>query len=217
MIHLLPHWNWPDRVGKVVPVVAYTNCAAVELFLNGRSLGAKAREFPAQGAAGDWNKYPEPEIHTTTADFQLSWDVLYEPGEIKAVGYDRTGAVILESSMKTSGPAATLVLEVDRPALAADRRDVAHVTVRALDAHGYVVPLADNSVAFELTGRGTLIGLDNGDPESHESYRGNTRRLYNGMALALVQSSSEAGKIRLIARAAGLREAAVEITSQRAP
>jgi beta-galactosidase len=44
--HLLPHWNWPDRIGKSVPVMAYTSGDAAELFLNGRSLGRQIKFVP---------------------------------------------------------------------------------------------------------------------------------------------------------------------------
>jgi hypothetical protein len=42
-VHLLPHWNWPDRVGRNVPVFVYTNGDSAELFLNGRSLGLRRK------------------------------------------------------------------------------------------------------------------------------------------------------------------------------
>jgi beta-galactosidase len=102
---------------------------------------------------------------------------------------------------------------VDRPILRAGARDVANVTVRALDADGTFVPLADNAVTFELTGPARLIGVDNGDPESHASYQGTTRALFKGMALALVQSTTTPGKVTLIARSPGLREASVTIST----
>ncbi|HEU5079989.1 MAG TPA: glycoside hydrolase family 2 TIM barrel-domain containing protein [Opitutaceae bacterium] len=213
MLHLLPHWNWPERIGKPVPVVAYSNCAAIELFLNGRSLGAKAREFPAQGTSGGWNSYALPQVQSTTSDLQFSWDVIYEPGELKAVGYDRSGKVVATTTIQTAGPARTIEATVDRTTLAADRRDVAHVTIRALDEHGVFVPLANDVVTFEVSGRGKLLAVDNGDPTSHEPYQTNSRALFNGMALALVQATDEPGSIQVVARAKGLREATVTIAT----
>ena len=48
-VHILPHWNWPDRVGQNVPVFVYTNGDSAELFLNGKSLGRRAKgEAPAR-------------------------------------------------------------------------------------------------------------------------------------------------------------------------
>ncbi|HMD60883.1 MAG TPA: DUF4982 domain-containing protein, partial [Opitutaceae bacterium] len=214
MLHLLPHWNWPDRAGAVVPVVAYSNCAAVELFLNGRSLGVKAREFPSEGVTGSWNNYALPKVEATTADLQFVWDVPYEPGELKALGYDRRGSVVIQAVVRTAHAAARLELTVDRPAIAAGVRDVASVAVRALDSDGVFVPLADNLITFDVAGPARLIGVDNGDAESHASYQGNTRALYNGMALALVQSTAEPGVVRVTARAEGLRDAELEIASR---
>ncbi len=213
MVHLLPHWNWPGAAGGVIPVVAYSNCAAVELFLNGRSLGVKSREFPSEGVTGSWNNYAEPKIEATTADLQLVWDVPYEPGELKAVGYDRQGRVSAQDIVRTARQAASLELTVDRPSVTSGVRDVASVTVRALDADGVFVPLADNQVTFEVSGPAKLIGVDNGDPESHASYQGSTRALFNGMALALLQSTPESGSIRITARAQGLRDSSLQIAA----
>jgi beta-galactosidase len=213
MLHLLPHWNWPDKVGSVVPVVAYSNCAAIELFLNGKSLGVKAREFPSEGVSGVWNHYSEPKVMATTADFQLVWDVPYEPGELTAVGYDKHGTVVAHDEVRTSQNPARLELAVDRPSIATGLRDVASVTVRALDSNGVFVPLADNQVTFEVSGPAKLIGLDNGDPASHASYKGTSRALFKGMALALLQSTPDSGSVRLTARSEGLPDAVIDITS----
>jgi len=216
MLHLLPHWNWADKAGSVVPVVAYSNCAAVELFLNGRSMGVKAREFPSQGVTGTWNNYAQPKIEATTADMQLVWDVPYQPGELKAVGYDRRGQIVANATVRTAGKAAKLEITADRASIVSGMRDVASLTVRALDADGIFVPLADNEVTFEISGPARIIGVDNGDPENHASYQGNTRALYNGMALALAQSGNETGTVRVTARSDGLQDAQLEIPAVRA-
>ncbi len=55
-IHILPHWNWPDRVGKNVPVFVYTDGDSGELFLNGQSQGRRTKGIvppkPGNLAAG---------------------------------------------------------------------------------------------------------------------------------------------------------------------
>jgi beta-galactosidase len=217
MLHLLPHWNWPSRAGGVVPVVAYSNCAAIELFLNGRSMGVKAREFPSEGVTGSWNHYTEPKTMATTGDLQLVWDVPYEPGVLEAVGYDRHGAVVAHAEVRTAQQAASLELTVDRASISSGLRDVASVTVRAIDANGVFVPLADNSITFDVSGPAKLIGVDNGDPESQASYQGRTRALFKGMALALVQSTPEAGTIHVSAHSDGLKDAQIEISAVSRP
>jgi beta-galactosidase len=217
VLHLLPHWNWPGHEGSVVPVVAYTNCAAVELFLNGRSLGVKAKDFPSFGVEGAWNTYPRPKVEVTTGDLQLAWDVPYAAGSLTAVGYDRHGSVVAHAEVRTAHEAAALEIGADRATLAAGRRDVASVEVRAVDADGTLVPAADNAITFEVTGPARIIGVDNGDPQSHATYQGNLRALFNGMALALVESTPEGGSVRVTARSPGLREASIVISSVTAP
>ena len=214
MIHLLPHWNWPGREGQVIPVIAFTNGNFAELFLNGRSLGKKAKEFPRQGTSGSGSSYARPFVESTTTELHFAWDVPYEPGELRAVAYDNTGAIIAETRVRTAGAPAALELTVDRPEIAADARDVAHVTVRALDAKGDFVPLANNEITFEISGPAKLIGVDNGNPTSHESYQGNTRALFAGMALALVQSGTDSGAVKITARAKGLPSATAQITTR---
>jgi beta-galactosidase len=148
---------------------------------------------------------------------QLVWDVQYGPGELKAVGYDRLGKVSAQEIVRTAHQAAALELSVDRPSITSGVRDVASVTVRALDADGVFVPLAENQVSFDVSGPAKLIGVDNGDPESHASYQGSTRALFNGMALALLQSTPDQGNIRITAHSEGLKDSSLEIAAHAAP
>ena len=130
VLRLFPHWNWPGRDGQVIPVLAYTNCNIVELFLNGRSLGEKRLEFPAQGTSGGWNTYALPLVNPTTTDLHLSWDVPYEPGVLRAVGKRRDGTVACRREVRTAGPPAAIRLSVDRDTITTGAGDVAHVTLR---------------------------------------------------------------------------------------
>lgn len=214
MLHLFPHWNWPGREGQVIPVLCYTNCTEVELFLNGKSFGEKRLEFPRQGTKGGWNTYERPQVHPTTADLHLAWDVPYEPGILKAVG-KRNGEVVFTQEIQTTGAPIAIRLSVDREQINADARDVAHVQVEIVDEKGNVVPTADNLVEFEIDGRGELIGVDNGDPRDHASYQAPQRKAFNGMCLAIVQSTGKSGKIKISARSKGLKEASVQIKTRK--
>jgi beta-galactosidase len=208
VLHLFPHWNWRGREGQVIPVIAYSNCDTVELFLNGRSLGAKAQEFPRQGTAGGWNTYARPQILPTTADLHLSWDVPYEPGVLKAVGY-REGKQVAETEIHTAGAAATIALSIDRDTLPAGSREVANVTVEVRDANGVMVPTADNLITWGVQGEGVLVGVDSGDPLSHESFQGSTGKAFNGLMLGIVQAGARPGEVRVSAAADGLKGATV--------
>jgi beta-galactosidase len=210
MIHLFPHWNWPGRDGQLIPVLAYTNCDAVELYLTGRFLGEKRLEFPRQGTSGGWNSYERPQIFPTTADLHLSWDVPYEPGVLRAVG-KRQGRQVAIAEVRTAGTAARLRLDVDRAEIQAGMRDVAHVEVRVVDADGVVLPQSNHPVRFTVEGPARLLAVGNGDPADHSPTLAQERRAFHGMLLAMVQSTMQTGRVRVTARAEGLAPATIEI------
>jgi beta-galactosidase len=183
----------------------------VELFLNGKSLGVQGYAFPRPGMQERWPVMPaRAKARIATADLHLMWTVPYEPGALKAVG-TRDGQVVSTAEIFTTGEAAAIELSADRSSIAADRRDVAHVTVRIVDAQGRLAPTAENEVTFQVQGEGRSIGLDNGDMRSHEDYKGKTRRAYNGLCVAMLQSTARAGRIRLTATSPGLEPATLTI------
>jgi len=182
VLHILPHWNWQGREGQNIEVWVYSNYDAVELFLNGQSLGKK--DMPRLS--------------------HLEWEVPYQAGKLEARGY-RNGQLAATSVVETTGAPASLVLTTDRKTMSADDEDVAVFTVSALDAEGREVPTADNLVKFQITG-GKIIGVGNGDSSCHESDKGSERSLFNGLAQVIVQSK-EPGRLQLTATSDGLQSA----------
>jgi beta-galactosidase len=190
VLHLFPHWNWEK--GKAVDVWAYTNCEEVELFLNGQSLGTKRK-------AGE--------------DLHLMWRVQFAPGTLKAVG--RTaGKEILSREMSTAGPAARIELEPDRNKITADGVDLSFFTVKVVDASGVLVPDASNLITFTLTGGGKIVGVDNGLQTSTEPFQANYRRAFNGLCLAVVQSTTAKGNITVTANSPGLSPATAVVEAE---
>jgi beta-galactosidase len=184
MAHILPHWTWPERIGQVTPVHVYTSGDEAELFLNGKSLGRKTR-----GAH----------------EYRLRWDgVVYQPGELKVVAY-KNHRRWAQNSVRTTGPAAQILLQADRIQLAADGRDLSFVTVTISDSKGLQVPRSKNRLSFSLEGPGEIVGVDNGDPTSFESFRGNEHDAFNGLCLVIVRSSGTPGAITLRASSPGLK------------
>jgi beta-galactosidase len=213
MVHLLPHWNWKGNEGRPLTVCAYTNCDTVELFLNGRSIGVKAYEFPRAGVEGEWNNLPARSRGPhTTGDLHLAWDVIYEPGTLRAVG-KRAGEVVATDEVATTGEPAAVRLTVDKAAPAADGRDVVHAIAEIVDGDGQTVPTAGNAIAYDVQGEARIIGVDSGDLSISESFQGNERHAFNGMCLAILQTTRKPGAIRITARSPGLREATVELNS----
>lgn len=192
VLHIFPHWNWEGKEGKNIDVWAYSNCEEVELFLNGKSLGTKIK---------------------SVNDLHLMWRIAYAPGTLKAVG--RTGGKeILSQEIKTAGKAAKIILSADRSQIKADADDLSFVKVTILDKDGNIVPRADNMVKFKIEGEGKIIGVDNGSPISHEPFKADYRKSFNGLCLAVIQSSAKAGKIKLTATSEGLESATVKIESK---
>ncbi len=193
MAHLLPHWNWPERVGQVTPVHLYTSGDEAELFLNGQSLGRKKRG---------------------PRDYRLRWDdVVYQPGTLQAVTY-KDGKRWAEDTVRTTGKAAKLTLAADRAALRADGTDLSFITVTVADKDGVQVPRSRNRVSFSLTGPGEIVATDNGDPTSLESFQAPQRKAFNGLALVIVRTKAgQAGKVVLTAKSEGLGSAKVTLTS----
>jgi beta-galactosidase len=208
VLHLFPHWNWSGRTGQMIPVLAYTNCNSVELFLNGRSMGEKRLEFPAQGTSGGWNSYALPVVNPTTSDLHLTWDVPYEPGVLRAVGKRRDGAVC-NDEVRTANAATAIRLVADHDTLTDGRGDVAHVNFEIVDAAGTVVPVASDLVNVTVTG-GDLLALDNANLQDQSGYRTGQRRAFNGRGLAIVRATKP-GTIRVDASADGLGSASITL------
>jgi len=198
VLHLLPHWNWPGKEGQEINVDALSNCKQVELFLNGTSLGKQAMK----------------------PNSKLSWQVKYAPGTLSAKGFDGAGDVIAEAKVETTGDAAQIQLTPNRATIKADGEDVSVFTVSALDAQGRVVPVAQNKINLTIEGTGKILGVGNGDPSCHEpdtfvsSTNQWSRTLFNGLAEVIVQSTKDAGEIKLTASADGLTSATVSVQSQ---
>jgi beta-galactosidase len=194
MAHLLPHWNWPERVGQVTPVHLYTSGDEAELFLNGQSLGRKKRG---------------------PRDYRLRWDdVVYKPGTLRAVVY-KQGKQWAEDTVRTTGAAAKLKLAADRSALSADGKDLSFVTLTIADKDGLAVPRSHNKVKFTVSGPAELVATDNGDATSHVSFQSPERPAFNGLALAIVRTKAgQGGKIVVTATSEGLGSAKVELNSK---
>jgi beta-galactosidase len=209
VLRLFPHWNWPGREGQTIPVLAYTNCNIVELFLNGRSLGEKRLEFPAQGTSGGWNTYALPRVHPTTNDLHLSWDVPYQPGVLRAVGKRRDGTPACEAQVRTAGPVAAIRLTADRDTVTTGMGDVAHVTFEVVDSAGTVVPAANPPVRFTVAG-GTILALDNANLRDLDPSHADRRRAFEGRGLAILRAEMP-GTVRLTASADGLPAATISV------
>jgi beta-galactosidase len=191
VLHVFPHWNWNE--GDTIDIWAYYNHAdEVELFLNGKSLGRQSK--------------PENTFH-------VWWRTPYEKGILKAVSY-RDGKEVLTKEIRTAGEPVSIRLTADRKTIQADGKDLSFVTAEVLDAEGNVVPTADHFIQFYIEGNGTIAGTDNGDPTDANSLKKPVRKLFNGKALAVIQSNTHSGTVKLGATSEKLKGAEIEIKTR---
>ena len=181
VLHIYPHWNW--KTGQTVDVWSYYNQAdEVELFVNGKSAGVKRKQ-------GD--------------DLHVMWRLKYQPGTLKAISR-KNGKEILVKEVKTANAPYKIRLSPDRSTIHADGSDLLYITVEILDEQGALVPGAENLVRFNVSGAGSVAGVDNGDPVSHDSFQANERKAFHGLCLLVVKSSKKSGTISVVASADGL-------------
>ena len=165
VLHLFPHWNWLE--GQDIDLWCYYNNAdEVELFINGRSQGVKAKK----------------DDH----EYHLMWRVKFEPGEVKAVAR-KNGKAVAEKTIRTSGAPAQLRMTSDRIRFGNNPNgdNLAFITVEVIDKDGNLCPRADDQVFFEVEG-GRIVGVDNGNPISMERFKDTKRKAFNGKCLVVV-------------------------------
>jgi beta-galactosidase len=211
MVHVLPHWNWPGHEGQDIPVMVYSNAQEVELSLNGVSLGRKKTfsetiELPVGADVSETG-----EFHSK---YRLLWNVPFQPGTLTAVAF-RDGKEVAREIVRTAGAPARIRLLADRGIIAADGDDLSFITVRVEDKDGNLCPLADNLVTFQVTGAGSIAAVDNGNAATVESFQGDHRTAFNGLALLIVRShAGEPGTINVVATGQALTGAHLQVTAR---
>ena len=183
-VHILPHWNWQERIGEITPVHIYTSGDAVELFLNGKSLGRREKAHSYD---------------------RLTWDdVRYEPGSLKAIAY-KNGQKWAEDLVETTGKPAALQVTAEKTELKSDGTDLSFIRVAVVDSQGRVVPRSKNHLKFSVTGPAEIIATDNGDATSLLPFQLSERDAYNGLALVILRSQyMKQGKVVLTVESKGL-------------
>lgn len=189
MVHILPHWT--HESGNV-DVWLYSNCASVELFLNGVSLGKKTL-----AQRGTKNQY--------------AYTVAYAAGTLVANGYDASGNLIAQDIQYTAGTPAKLALSSDKTAVSTASDDLVYITCDVLDKNGTLCPNADNSVTFTVMG-GTIIGTDNGHGANVEKFSGSTHSAFSGKCLCVVKHDGASGTMKITATANGLTAGTISVT-----
>ena len=188
-----PTWNWMGNEDKPLRVSVYTTGSSVRLELNGRVIGEKEVSPPAK----------------LTATF----DVPYEPGELKAVAL-ANGRELAVKVLKTTGVPVSIRLKADRNPIKADRNDLSYISIEIVDEFGQVVTDAAKQVKITLSGNGELIGSGNASPFDMKSFGKTVITTFRGKALAIVRPYAKTGTITLQAEGERLEAGKLEIRAE---
>jgi beta-galactosidase len=180
--HILPHWTWPGREGKVTPVHVYSSGDEAELFVNGVSQGRQKKN-----------------------GYRFVWaDVRYKPGTVEVVVY-KAGKVWAREKVRTAGQAFKLAPSIDYKG-----KDLTYVTVDILDRNGVLVPDAATELSFSVQGPAKIVGTDAGDPTSHVPFYSTTLPAFHGKASAIVKRTGT-GPVTVTVTAKGFRKAVITL------
>lgn len=183
-LHMLPHWTWPGREGQVTPVFVYTDYPEAELFVNGKSQGRLRKNINAKDILCNPDASSDADSRIALLDrYRLRWnDVVYEPGEIRVVAYDKDGKKADEQTIRTAGKPAKFRFEVEPI-----EGDLVFIDVSMVDENGNFVPTADDQLEFDVTGNGEFKAVCNGDATSLESFTQPRMRLFSGRVVLIVR------------------------------
>jgi len=181
---LFPDWTPSEVKPHTENVEVYSNCQEVELFLNGKSLGKKARNADAA---------------------PRNWPVPFAAGSLKAVARDARGKLAATDELRTAGQPTGIALATETKSLAPGWDAVATVRARIVDAKGVTIPRAGDLISFHIAGPGVIAAVDNADNASPEPFQTNACHAFQGGCVAFVKANAASGPIKVTATAAGLR------------
>lgn len=198
VLHFFPHWTWPALKVKSFPVVCYTSYEKAELFVNGKSYGIRTKkplkelsfesntiDVPASGG-GNWDLLKA---------YAIVWDdVIYEPGEVKIVAYNKRNKKVAEVKRVTAGAPDHIVIEPEIKTI--KEGEVGVYVVSVVDKNGNLCPHFNDNMDIEVSGAATFLASGNGDPTNMQNLSKPKRKFFNGQAVIFVQSTQK-GKVIL--------------------
>ena len=204
-LHILPHWNWEGREGETTPIFVYTNYPSAELFINGKSQGKRYKDLSIK--LEEEEEDGNPEDLERQKRYRLMWmDTKYEAGVVKVVAYDNNGKAVAEKEIRTAGKPYALRLTTHKEtAFSPNGKDLAYITVEAVDKDGNLCPNVNDLVTFSVKGVGSYRAAANGDPTCTDVFHLPKMHLFNGKLVVIVQSGEEKGKTTLKAQSKRLK------------
>jgi len=212
MVYIFPHRHMNLPEGQMISAITYTNCEYAELFVNGISFGKKACSYPAYGMTETYGHWDRTQIAANTDDMFLTWDIPVAKDTLEVVGYI-DGIEKCRHKIEAAGIPAAIKATCDSETIKADGRDIAHIEIGIEDSCGIFNPVASNAVTVTVEGAAELIGIDNGIPDSHETFKGDTMNAGGGLLLAIIRAKREPGNVTVTITSEGLTPAIIELNA----
>jgi beta-galactosidase len=177
------HWNFPQFNKTVIPYMIASNCDEVTLELNGKPFYVQKPDA-----------YPNR---------MITGYLPYLPGTITVRGFSK-GEETCQYTLTTAGPAVRLYFETDDFSLNAKEGYHQLLTVRAKDREGIPVFRESSKVTFKVTGPAEIVGVDNGDLCSSETYDNPWMHMYRGCVSTVIRLTGEQGRVVVSAFSEGM-------------
>ena len=182
----LPRWSYKGCEGEPAVVEVYAAGAAAELFVNGRSAGIRPLR-----------------------DQRAVFETIYEPGVLRAVVFDESGAITGESRLESADEDTQITISAEGPARIGG---LLYVNVDITGADKIIECNADEQVTLSVRGA-QVLGFGSADPKTEESFVGCVHRTYYGRSQAVLLIEEDT--IEVAASARGLKRAVLRLTAAR--
>ncbi len=166
LVHIISPWK-EGRIGESLRVLVVSNCQEVEILINGELL----------------------ERQVVSVQGKVECQIMCQTGILEVVGY-KDGVVVARDSQHTSTGAKQLVLDHVSGVVTNNGLDVAVINVSLMDNFGQIVPTAEDLVCFSVS-HGKIMGVGNGNPNSHEPDVASVRKLFHGLAQLIIKPLGE--------------------------
>ncbi len=191
VLHILPHWNWTKN-DTIDVWVYYNNADSVELFLNNLSYSKKAKT--------------DQKVH-------VSWKIPYQAGTLTAKSY-KAGKLLAIKHVKTAQEPARFHLEIDKRIIHLRKKELSYIAINVVDKDGNLVPFAQNKIEIVTDNLLQIIGIDNGNPTSTDSFKSSVGKAFNGKMLVILKPSGSKGIAKIKIQAEGLQPITTNIFIQ---
>jgi beta-galactosidase len=188
---VIQSWTFPGNENKKMQVYVYSSCQSVKLFLNDKLIQEKQITLKDQ--------------------YKISFDVPYQPGTIKAIGFI-DGKEMAVKSLTTVDSAYKIVLVAERNAVDADRNDLAYIHAEIRDKNDHLIPDAVKKLDFSISGEGEWLAAGNASPDQPASFKGKSCKTFRGKCLIIIRPFEKTGKINITAKSQGLEPGSAEIS-----